>query len=243
MALFCGSFGCARFGTLWSGRPGMASWRRIAIWSFAALRGGASACGGAAGRGVGGAARLVARGVQGRGAGGGPDVPQPPQRSGRAAISVLVPPHPVIAGPGGPGPGAVAPGVVALGAGRGADGVVIYIADCGQFLTMNQQLSQGIVSASGRVDAQCIQHRGLADPVLARKQGYAAQAWNLQLAYAPEAGDRQARKPALDGASLSQVVQIHSYRRLQPAIPATALAAVAQPFRLGSPSGSACLQE
>ena len=33
------------------------------------LRGGASACGGAAGRGVGGAARLIVRGVQGRGAG------------------------------------------------------------------------------------------------------------------------------------------------------------------------------
>ena len=35
MALFCGSFGCARFGTPRSGRPGIASWRRTAIWGFA----------------------------------------------------------------------------------------------------------------------------------------------------------------------------------------------------------------
>ena len=34
-----------RFGTLRSGRPGTASWSRTTIWGFAALRGGASACG------------------------------------------------------------------------------------------------------------------------------------------------------------------------------------------------------
>ena len=56
--MFCGSFGCARFGMPRSGRPGTASWRRTTTWGFSPF--------GAALRHVAGSGRCCSTGRLGR---------------------------------------------------------------------------------------------------------------------------------------------------------------------------------